>query len=210
MEKTVLSSIKDLLLNCLHQWDSYCSSFTTDDVKINSRVQRGLQEYSCPIFYSCKLQHLYSKESQLLQLLQSSLTPLQREGITSVTIDNHFINYHTNIPVSPRVSKPTSTPISSTSTSFTPKPRSFRMEMVPATEEHAEDVFELYKEFERDQFNEEDNSFDGFFRFLGGDGLEIDEENKLGTFWWKWYVDEELIAVSVLDILPDIIVSLTD
>ena len=117
-ETAALSSVKDVLLECLHQWDSCCSSFTKDDVKINSRVQRGLQEYSCPIFYSHKLQHLYWKESQLLQILQSSLTSLQHEGITSVTIDNHFINYHTNTPVSPKTSKSTSIPIPSTSTSL--------------------------------------------------------------------------------------------
>ena len=204
------SLIKETLLNCLQQWDAHCSSFTLEDVKINTRVQQGLQEFSCPIFYSHKLQHLYSKEDQLLQLLQSSITHLQSEEITSVTIDNHFINYHTNIPAVPKSDKPSSTPTPSTSSSSAPKPRSFRMELVPATKENGADVFELYQEFERDQFAREENSFDHFFNFLGGNGLVLDMKNKLGIFWWKWYIDDELIAVSVLDILPDVIVSQMD
>lgn len=90
------------------------------------------------------------------------------------------------------------------------KARSFRMELIPATEEPSEEMYSLYKEFQRDEFNESDDemSYEGFAQFLGESSMEQNNEEKLGTFWWNWYVDNELIACSILDILPTTIVSL--
>ena len=88
------------------------------------------------------------------------------------------------------------------------KPHTFRMELIPATSAPSQEMFNLYKEFQRDEFNEKDDEldYDSFSLFLGASNMEQDSEHKLGTFWWNWFIDEELIACSVLDILPSTIV----
>ena len=88
------------------------------------------------------------------------------------------------------------------------KPHSFRTEMVPATKNPSQEMFNLYKEFQKDEFNENEDEmeYNSFSFFLGESRMEQDNDNKLGTFWWNWYIDDELIACSVLDILPSTIV----
>ena len=69
-------------------------------------------------------------------------------------------------------------------------------------------MFNLYKEFQKDEFNENEDEmeYNSFSFFLGESRMEQDNDNKLGTFWWNWYIDDELIGCSVLDILPSTIV----
>lgn len=83
---------------------------------------------------------------------------------------------------------------------------SFRQVMTPAQPEYDDGVFELYAEFQRDAFQDTDCTREGFMSFLGESSME--QSRSLGTFWWKWYVDEELVAVSVLDILPTCVVTM--
>lgn len=83
---------------------------------------------------------------------------------------------------------------------------SFRQELTPAQPDYDDGVFELYEEFQRDAFQDTDCTREGFMSFLGESSME--QSSSLGTFWWKWYVDDELIAVSVLDILPTCVVAM--
>lgn len=67
----------------------------------------------------------------------------------------------------------------------------------------SDEVFHLYERYQMALFNE-DSTKEGFFEFLGPSSLEQSED--MGTFWWKWYIDDILVAVSVLDILPSSVV----
>ena len=86
------------------------------------------------------------------------------------------------------------------------KKHTFRQELTPAQREYDDGVFALYEEFQREAFQDTDCTLDGFMSFLGESSME--QTSSLGTFWWKWYVDDELIAVSVLDILPRCVVAM--
>ena len=207
-----LTGLRECIVSSLIQWGALCKPLTIQDVKISLREEKGFRLYSCPIFHSHRSYFLSGDESDLQAILSQHLSSLQQLEITSVTIDNHYLNFHTNVSVLRQTRSMTkqSTFVMSTETSSSQssslKPRSLRMELVPALMEHVEGIYEIYEEFERDQFNMDDSSFDNFFSFLGSGEMEQDNERKLGTFWWKWYIDDELVAVSVLDILPNIIV----
>ena len=85
------------------------------------------------------------------------------------------------------------------------KKHSFRQVMTPAQPEYDDGVFALYTEFQREAFQDTDCTREGFMSFLGESSMA--QSSSMGTFWWKWYVDEELVAVSVLDILPTCVVA---
>lgn len=206
-----LTGLRECIVSSLIQWGALCKPLSIQDAKITFREEKGFRQYSCPIFHSHSSYFRSGDDSHLQAILSQHLPSLQHLGITSMTIDNHFLNFHTNAPIS-RQTRPTakqstsSMSSSSSSSSQSLKPRSLRMELVPALMENVEGIYEIYQEFERDQFNQNNTSFDDFYSFLGGGEMELDKERKLGTFWWKWYIDDELVAVSVLDILPNIIV----
>lgn len=67
------------------------------------------------------------------------------------------------------------------------KPHSFRTELVPATKNPSQEMFNLYKEFQKDEFNENEDEmeYNSFSFFLGESRMEQDNDNKLGTFWWN-------------------------
>ena len=74
-----------------------------------------------------------------------------------------------------------------------------------ATED--EEVFNLYALYQKEIFHE-NPTMESFMDFLGDGFLTQDDDHKLGTYWLKWYIDGELVAVSVLDMYPSILVHL--
>lgn len=113
---------------------------------------------------------------------------------SSVSIENKHINFITdNIPA-PHQHAPT--------TNVTYQKRTCRFELKRPNREDKE-AYELYSRFEENTFHHSTTP-ESFFSFLGDSTLHAEEN--MGTFWLKWYIDDKLIAVSVLDILPSTVV----
>ena len=77
------------------------------------------------------------------------------------------------------------------------------MELVPAGKDS--EVWALYNRYQKSTFGSDAVSEEEFLGFLGASNMRQSSEE--GTFWWKWFVDDRLIAVSVLDVLPETIVA---
>ena len=78
-----------------------------------------------------------------------------------------------------------------------------RIEVVRPSED--EEVFALYCKFQSIILHDDDKEMESFMNFLGIDFLDEPGENE-GLFWIKWYFDNKLFAVSVLDIYPTVVV----
>ena len=119
--------------------------------------------------------------------------------IVSVEITNKYINIHTNIsyPVQPPQARLPQAPQESLSK------REFRLSLEKCWED--KEVLNLYNKFEKKVFGIT-HTMNELLDFLGDGFLEQDDDNHLGTFWLKWYIDEKLVAVSVLDIYPSVLV----
>ena len=157
-------------------------------IKVKAVVRNGEVMISSPFFLANP--SLHQQANAILQALQCRNT-----AFASISIDNNYINFHTGI-VPPPKAKSSPPP--------TLKPHSLRLELSPALLE--EEAFELYKKYQINTYGGDPSSFseNAFMAFLGQSNMR--QEEKLGTFWWKWYLDDKLIAFSVLDILPHAIV----
>ncbi len=129
-----------------------------------------------------------------VEALQRDLSSFSSPLFSSISIENKHINFITNTAPSPRQHAPNATPIL--------QKRTLRLELTKPSRGDTE-AFDLYRRYEENTFHKSSTP-KGFFSFLGDSTLHAVED--MGTFWLKWYIDEKLVAVSVLDILPHTVV----
>lgn len=125
--------------------------------------------------------------------LQADLSSSAVHHYQRIAIENRHINCYTGDHVRPPEVMSQETPVH--------KKRTLTLTLSPPDD--SDEVFRLYERYQTALFNE-DSTKEGFFEFLGPSSLEQSED--MGTFWWKWYIDDILVAVSVLDILPSSVV----
>ena len=160
-------------------------------IKVKAVIREGEVMISSPFFLANP--SLRQQTDTILQALQDRNT-----DFSSISIDNNYINFHTGIVPPSKVKTPQPPTV---------KPHAFRLELSPPLFE--EEAFELYKKYQINTYGDDPSSFkeNGFMDFLGQSNMR--QEEKLGTFWWKWYLDNKLIAFSVIDILPHVIVGMS-
>lgn len=129
-----------------------------------------------------------------VEALQRDLSSFSSPLFSSISIENKHINFITNTAPSPRQHAATATPVL--------QKRTLRLELTNPSRRDTE-AFDLYRRYEENTFHKSSTP-KGFFSFLGDSTLHAVED--MGTFWLKWYIDEKLVAVSVLDILPHTVV----
>lgn len=142
-------------------------------IKVKAVIRDGEVMISSPFFLANP--SLREQADTLLQALQCGNT-----DFSSISIENNYINFHTGI-VPPSKAKSSPPP--------TLKPHSFRLELSPALFE--EEAFELYKKYQINTYGDDPSSFseNEFMVFLGPSDMK--QQEKLGTFWWKWYLDKK-------------------